>query len=90
MIEYIIREEAKAKIREKFKKLADRIEVNEVLNSIPAADVQPVKHGKWERTPTWWISCSECGNEPPNETNVATLYCPNCGAKMDLETGNEN
>ena len=38
MAEYIERETAKAKIREKFKFVPARIEINEVLNSIPAAD----------------------------------------------------
>lgn len=42
MAEYIERETAKAKIREKFKFVPARIEINEVLNSIPAADVRPV------------------------------------------------
>ena len=84
--EYISREEAKAKIREKFKKLADRIEVNEVLNSIPAADVQPVRHGRWIKTigengVTSACRCNLCGFED-NRYSLFN-YCPNCGAKMD-------
>ena len=57
------------------------------LLSIPAADVAPVVHGRWECNKP----CPVCGVdrfegldadiwadwEPP--------YCPNCGAKMDLE-----
>ena len=43
------------------------------------------KHGKWVESPTCWIACSVCGNEPPEETNIPTDYCPNCGAKMDKE-----
>ena len=53
------------------------------VSKIPAADVAPVVHGKWDDsfdgiTPV----CSVCGrthkcfNRTPN-------YCPNCGAKMD-------
>lgn len=96
--EYIIREAAKVKIREKFKRLADRIEVNEVLNSIPAADVQPVRHGRYigeydgyaDGNPVYdmWY-CSECGcyfeewDEKPTYN-----YCPNCGARM-MEARNE-
>lgn len=49
---------------------------------IEALQTEP-KHGKWEESPTGWIACSVCGNEPPSETNIATDYCPNCGAKMD-------
>ena len=60
MAEYIERETAKAKIREKFKFVPARIEINEVLNSIPAADVRPVE---WipvtERLPEvrTWVLC---------------------------------
>ena len=50
-------------------------------DSVPAADVAPVVHGKWNEKPfligTSYY-CSECGDnfgEPYN-------YCPNCGAKM--------
>ena len=42
MSDYISREEAKAAIRKKFPGLRERCEINEVLNSIPAADVRPV------------------------------------------------
>lgn len=31
---------------------------------------------------TGWIACSVCGQEPPNESNLRTKFCPNCGAKM--------
>lgn len=54
-----------------------------VIEELPTID--PVKHGKWMRTPTWWAYCSVCGMEPPNESNETTDYCPNCGAKMDKE-----
>ena len=81
--EYISREAAKVKIREKFKTLKDRIEINEVLNSIPAAEVQPVRQGRWQyETETEMFQCSVCGgmavrNEYP--------YCHWCGAKVDKE-----
>ena len=29
-----------------------------------------------------WIACSVCGQEPPSESNLATDFCPNCGADM--------
>ena len=47
--------------------------------------IDPVKHGKWMRTPTGWAYCSVCRMEPPNESNETTDYCPNCGARMDKE-----
>ena len=31
---------------------------------------------------TGWIACSVCGQEPPNESNLRTNFCPNCGADM--------
>ena len=51
---------------------------------IPAADVEPVRHGHWvKEKPDVLIHwhCSVCKNcyylEEPNAN-----YCPNCGAKM--------
>ena len=55
--------------------------VLQVVADTPTID--PVKHGRWKRTPTGWVYCSVCGQEPPNETNIETNYCPHCGAKMD-------
>ena len=52
---------------------------------IQAADVAPVRHGKWLPTTKWWQGgsawkqCSECGILHLGKSN----YCPNCGAKMD-------
>lgn len=57
------------------------------LEHIPASDVAPVVHGRWEtnsdRPDTIICSICKCGfdmwkHDPHN-------YCPNCGAKMDLE-----
>ena len=53
------------------------------INSIPAADVAPVVHGRWiEYQIPPIICCSNCdwatGIEEKN-----FQHCPNCGAKMD-------
>ena len=66
----------------------------------PAADVAPVRHGRWDsvKNPNWPAyshdKCSICGwwntknalcydgNKKPGHS---LNYCPNCGAKMDLE-----
>ena len=52
------------------------------INSIPAADVQPVKHGRWIPDEYIYFNCSCCGC-----VGVRTsAYCPDCGARMDGET----
>ena len=60
---------------------------------IPAADVVPVRHGRWivSRTDYGWNSaeypthskCSICGREIPYQDR--DNYCPNCGARMDKD-----
>lgn len=59
----------------------------ENIDQLPAADVAPVKHGRWEykyrsgTVPKTGVvsSCCDMWNER------RTDYCPWCGAKMDLE-----
>lgn len=63
-----------------------RDELSQIINSIPIADVEPVRHGVWEPIIDGfgclegWIH-PECGRT----TREASQYCPTCGAKMDLE-----
>lgn len=66
----------------------------------PAADVAPVRHGRWEVSTDEWFetdvyTCSKCresyvlveGTPKENLWN----YCPNCGAYMrGEEVGNAN
>ena len=53
-------------------------------------DVAPVRHGRWEKQ-SGLYSCSECGMTCPYDVQADVIeywacnYCPNCGAKMDLE-----
>lgn len=55
------------------------------INSIPAADVAPVVHGRWNADET----CSLCGEKSTEGLDATKWdywlpsYCPNCGAKMD-------
>ena len=69
--------------------------VRKILRSVPAADVEEVRHGEWveiaENSTGKLIYCTNC-NKPinPNRKDVElhrtkekTDYCPNCGAKMD-------
>lgn len=62
---------------------------------IQAADVAPVRHGRWEDKPNpqWGAYdiryCSACGwsihKTKLRKSDLNWEYCPNCGAKMDLE-----
>lgn len=86
--EYIEREEAK-------KVLADDYAYNaaKLIDTVPTADVQEVRHGKWiyDCSDIGWAnykcsSCGECfvleaGTPQENEYN----FFPHCGAKMDKE-----
>ena len=55
------------------------------VEDFPAADVQPVKHGRWvlDNPEQVLMHCSNC-----NWLNLSWKwkYCPNCGARMDGET----
>lgn len=62
----------------------------------PAANVQPVEHGRWESSQrtieTGTVYCSNCAIEyyisdlqTVGDCNGIVHYCPNCGAKMDAE-----
>ena len=50
------------------------------IKSIPAADVAPVRRGRWLEEDGIQI-CSECGEEHEWEDYRAP-YCDTCGAKM--------
>ena len=104
MTEYIER----GKTRESYEKLTRSYvysdayiadwRLDEMIESIPSADVAPVKHGRWieytkviipEPYNKWeqaW-KCSECGFD---DGFVAYNFCPNCGAKMDIPDTEED
>lgn len=66
------------------------------METIPLEDVAPVVHGKWnEIVPNIelngsvsYYACSVCGH-PSSFFFWKDKYCPNCGAKMDLDGGQE-
>lgn len=70
--------------------------VRRVLNDrnlIPAADVAPVVHARWEpcfdencRCRWGFGKCSNCGQEYYAHAIDHYKYCPICGAKMDGAT----
>lgn len=62
------------------------------INGIPAADVAPVVHGRWDDSGRYTfpsgstaVRCTECGCAlTVSEYRLNNWnYCPVCGAKMD-------
>ena len=52
------------------------------IKDFPAADVAPVRHGRWLCVDTdteQFFLCNKCKKKEYWESD----YCPNCGAKMD-------
>ena len=62
-----------------------------VIEAVPTADVEPVRHGHWVSEYDCGYTtphCSECGEtaltkEETSYDYVYSSYCPRCGAKMD-------
>lgn len=67
------------------------LKVEEVIKSVPTADVAPVVHGEWIKIDKRGknVQCSKCGNtldlRGVNTGRGDANYCPNCGARMDGE-----
>ena len=65
--------------------------VKSMIHSEKAADVAPVRHGRWILDEKRYvIHCSECGEVSGYSLNLRDVreenhYCPNCGALMDLK-----
>ncbi len=61
-------------------------EIETMLSELPAADVDPVRHGEWMIADTVIENavCSCCRTHFQSYYQ-AYSYCPNCGARMDLE-----
>lgn len=62
-----------------------------ILNELPAADVAPVVHGRWEWLgPNRLVTDSMCGTcsacKVRSKYIVNTMLYPNCGARMDGAT----
>ena len=57
-------------------------EMLDELEALPTVEAKSVKHAKWEIcSDGYYPYCSNCKNEP--QGRAMTLFCPNCGAKMD-------
>lgn len=61
-------------------------ELMSAISIIPAADVAPVRHGRWIEDHDY-LKCPECGVMVKRDFTFFDIgdwnYCPNCGAKMD-------
>ena len=92
MADYIERESAiKSLLNDSPEQVGySREDAADCIRYMDAADVAPVRHGRWVKMdttgllavePVW--NCSSCGY-PVGVSVVGSKYCPNCGAKMDL------
>ena len=87
MSDYISREKALAA----FNSTSAGLAAQSIIENIPAAKIQIVKHAKWKQPKGEWPSCSRCGHRPRwisaerGEVERYDLpdYCPRCGSKMD-------
>ena len=102
MTEYISRDTAIARLTrlEVTDKLATMADAKREIADMPAADVAPVVHGRWElqRKGDWTsvFVCSVCGRRETiaeSESYNSQLKMPkkypycHCGAKMDGKSG---
>lgn len=92
MTEYIEREAAMRAAQRAWSK---GLEPSRYIEIIPAADVVPVVHGRWDDSGRYTfpsgaaaVRCTNCGcalTESEYRLNNWN-YCPVCGAKMDGHT----
>lgn len=57
------------------------------IKNRPAADVEPVVHGRWKASSVL-LECQNCGeiySRLGGNGGKAWNYCPNCGASMDYK-----
>ena len=81
MAEYIEREKVLSKAAPLAGCFSNMISAYDVI-MLPAADVAPVRHGRWLYHTLIdghiHAECSEC-----HKIRIIDNFCPNCGAKMD-------
>ena len=62
----------------------------EYVDELPTIEAEPVKHGRWEEHPHSYgfkrcSVCHDCNIWGEWADGKKWGYCPDCGAKMDLE-----
>lgn len=67
--------------------LASVYDLESLVAGMPTIEAEPVRHGRWEKHGSKW-QCTHCKvpmsvDGTPTENSL--FFCPNCGAKMDLE-----
>lgn len=91
MAEYIKKEDIEQKIQDGLNNLVlghDAIEVLGMIYVMPASDVAPVLHGRWNDGDPYCPICKKDkfrGLDADVWADWKPDYCPNCGAKMDLK-----
>ena len=104
MAEYIEREAISEEIRKYYYKNPPNFSYGEgfdrgldraqrAILDAPAADVAPVRHGRWEWDTEDIYRCSNCAEKSHVKEVMGHPewdYCPNCGAKMDGGDGNSD
>ena len=61
------------------------------INHAPTVDAEPVRHGRWiqDEFGTWCSVCGLYAYRDKFDQPWESPYCPNCGAKMDVERKEE-
>lgn len=95
MAEYIERERLLEVLARNFGYTHGGSVMKQLIETQPAADVAPVRHGKWtevQKENIWGdiipvFECSLCGKYTFGTKGITekSNYCPNCGARMDEE-----
>lgn len=94
--DYIKRSDINDAKRKWLEKDDDHRSFAEVIKDIPAADVEPVRHGYWYfrggrpccsvcNTKALWKDEGGTGRFSHEYIGAKSKWCPECGAKMDKE-----
>lgn len=90
MDEYVSREEVLKKFLERGSGYINELTMRDMINEIPAADVQPVRYGRWVECCNELDKKCSCCNKVHGTIYEREPFCPNCGARMNLKDGDIN